>query len=214
MKNVLPQRPCLSRICGHEFTLGRRFRAGVFSSLSRLPLIFSTVIVAAPALSQAHQPAPAAPLTATTASPVAPPATTAALPATEAPRTFAGRYQGSGTSLMHRSGTVRPCTEIFLHFRRDSTGVALLEGGYSCEDLQASFPAFTLAVRDGQLYDGTTRVGTFTETRLELRHEDREEDFTYHWLLEIKDGKLSYLEEWTDAGAPALTIRGTLAPQN
>lgn len=128
--------------------------------------------------------------------------------------TFDGRYQGTGTSLMHKSGNVRPCSEIFLHFKRGPSGVNLLAGGYACEDLQASFPTFFLEIRDGLLYDGKARVGTFTENRLEIFHEDLDENFTYHWLLETKDGGIAYLEEWTDAGAPALTVRGNLSPRN
>lgn len=126
---------------------------------------------------------------------------------------FDGRFQGTGTSLMHKTGNVRPCSEIFLQFKRSTSGVNLLAGGYACEDLQASFPTFFLEIRDGKLYDGKALVGTFTEERLEIAYEDADENFTYHWLLELKDGKLNYLEEWTDAGAPALTVRGLLTPK-
>jgi hypothetical protein len=123
---------------------------------------------------------------------------------------FQGRFSGTGTSLMHKSGNRRPCEEIFLNFQRGEKELKILEGGYRCGNVQATFDPFILVIRNGRIFADGVDVGTFSENRLDLFFANREEDFTYHWLLEFKGEELSYLEEWTDGGKPALTVQGNL----
>ncbi|MGZ3692719.1 MAG: hypothetical protein ACXWQO_00495 [Bdellovibrionota bacterium] len=137
----------------------------------------------------------------------------ALLPITAAAN-FEGRYQGPGQSISHKSGLKRACAEIFLNFQRKTGEVKILEGGYRCENLQASFDPFTMEVRDGKVYIEGEELGTFSENKLEIFFANKAEDFTYHWLLENSESGMSYLEEWTDGGKPALTVRGNLKAMN
>ncbi|MGE3260713.1 MAG: hypothetical protein AB7K68_02930 [Bacteriovoracia bacterium] len=124
--------------------------------------------------------------------------------------TFDGRYSGPGTSLMHQSGNRRDCREIFLKLQGGEKALRILEGGYICGDIQASFDPFTLEIREGKIFLEGQSVGTISENDLDLLYKSEEENFTYHWHLQQAGDEINYLEEWASGGAPSLTVQGKL----
>jgi hypothetical protein len=129
------------------------------------------------------------------------------LPLTASAAIFEGKFTGTGVAVMREK---RKCSEIFLQFERAPTQLKTLEGGYNCEDLDASFDPFTLDVKDGQIFSNGKAVGTLTDSLLDLFYDDKAEGFTYHWRLELKGGALDYREEWVSGGKTELTVTGTL----
>ena len=121
-----------------------------------------------------------------------------------------GSFSGAGSSLMHKSGNVRKCSNIFFTIKNTAETFELLEGGYACEDLQASLSPFVLKIKEGKIFSDGQEVGTISDHNLNLLYSDIAEGFTYHWQLEEKSGEIQYLEEWSEAGKPALTIKGLL----
>lgn len=123
---------------------------------------------------------------------------------------FNGSISGSGTATMHPKEKVRQCSQIFMQIKQDASKLHVIAGGYICEDMQASFPDFTLDIVDQKLVSEGTEVGTITDNEITLHKEDTEEDFTYKLLLKKENGSVLFEEQWTDGGQPALTVEGHL----
>ena len=111
---------------------------------------------------------------------------------------------------MHKSGNKRTCSEIFLALEQKEKEFRLFQGGYNCEDLKAQYAPFTLAIREGKVWDGAEEVGTITEDTFILQYYDKEEDYSFRLRLKRNASGLEYLEEWMSEGTPALTISGAL----
>lgn len=123
---------------------------------------------------------------------------------------FQGRYSGPGSSLSHKSGLKRKCSEIFVHLGQTPSQLQIHHGGYKCENLQATLDPFTLDLKNGKIFFEGEELGTFDGKKLDLLYVNRAEDYTYHWVLEESEGSMSYTEEWTDRGSPALTVSGVM----
>lgn len=121
-----------------------------------------------------------------------------------------GTYIGEGTAMFHKSGSVRKCTEIFVNIESTETEIRVHKAGYICEDLQASVDPYVLHIRSGRLItDDNEDLGPYDpNTGLQLAYQG--DGFTFSWKLIQESNKIDFVEEWTDEGVPALTIKGQL----
>lgn len=123
---------------------------------------------------------------------------------------FSGTFMGSGKALF-ASGKTYQCREIFLQIKSTPSDFKLSEGGYKCEDLEASFDPFRFSIVKGDLVHENRVYGNISQDILEYRMYDGSDDSTYHLKLQrISSYEFSYLEEWFDGDKLALTIQGAL----
>lgn len=126
-----------------------------------------------------------------------------------------GLFVGTGRAVMHSSGKTRTCGEISLQMTQAPSSFRMLHGGYRCEDLSASYPDFTLEIRNGTLYSENVAVGAIHENSMTLSKVDKEDGSTFRLHLEkVPPNRLRYVEEWTENGRPALTVEGLLTGRN
>lgn len=130
------------------------------------------------------------------------------------PPGFEGRFQGEGDAIF-RSGRDRSCSEIFLHYRydRDEQKIKALNGGYVCQDLQASYPLFALDVKEGELFSNGRKVGNINSHQMQFGLYDPSDDSHFSLTLSQEGEGLHYLEVWKSAGEKALVVEGHLLKQ-
>ena len=123
---------------------------------------------------------------------------------------FSGNYSGKGQAVSHPQEKVRACSQIFLSMKTVNKTLSVLQGGYSCGDMQASYPSFSLQIVGTKLVSEGTVVGTYSDSEIDLYKEDKSEGYTFHLQLKKSANTIAYREDWTDGGKPALTILGPL----
>lgn len=122
-------------------------------------------------------------------------------------------FEGKGLAEFAKSGSMRECSSINLQFNWSSNHFALKGGGYSCEDLTASFDPFVLEFRGNAIISEGKVVGTRGDRFIHIQYENSEEGFTYDWRLEkLPNGYLKYSEKWLEGNALSLTVSGILQP--
>ena len=122
---------------------------------------------------------------------------------------FSGKFQGTGQAIF-RSGKLYPCTEIYLHLKQDENSFKLIDGGYRCGLLQASFDPFTMTVKGEDLFIKDVPVGKITRESLSYSLLDPDDGSTYTLKLKKKDNSIEYSELWVDQVSKALTVDGLL----
>lgn len=123
---------------------------------------------------------------------------------------FEGKLNGPGSAYMHTSQKQRQCSEIFLNLSKSPTHFSILDGGYICEDMQASFPASRFEIRGSELFYHNQLAGSISDEKITLFVDNKEENFTYSLNLEKNGSSVSFIETWTENQKPALTIHGLL----
>lgn len=124
--------------------------------------------------------------------------------------TFTGKFIGLGQATMHPKEKVRSCKEIYFQIQQTEKVFHVTSAGYKCQDLQAEFPEFSLAIDGQKLMSDSTQVGTITDSEITLFKEDKDEDFTYTMQLTKTQDGLHFEENWTEAGKPAMTVEGQM----
>ncbi len=71
----------------------------------------------------------------------------------------------------------------------------ILDGGYICADIQASYPPSSFDIVDSELFYRNQRVGTITKDKIEISYLDG----VYNLSLNIIDGEILFTESWKDA---------------
>ncbi|CBW27936.1 putative exported protein [Halobacteriovorax marinus SJ] len=102
----------------------------------------------------------------------------------------------------NRSGE---CKEIFMQIKQTDKKLYILDGGYICSDIQASYPPSSFNIVDGALYYFGEKVGEVTENEINLNYENG----VYGLSLKKIGTELIYKESWDD-GEDYLLIEGKL----
>ncbi len=126
---------------------------------------------------------------------------------------FSGNYSGKGQAISHPQEKVRFCSQIFIGMKTANETLTVLQGGYSCGDMEASYPNFTLQIVGAKLVSDGVVVGTYSDSEIDLYKQDKAEGYTFHLRLTKKAKTIVYQEDWTDGGKPALTVKGNLSPR-
>ncbi|MFP5457466.1 MAG: hypothetical protein ACLGG7_01935 [Bacteriovoracia bacterium] len=123
--------------------------------------------------------------------------------------TFSGQFAGPGVAITPRRE--RTCREIFVDVNLMASTFRLHQGGYICQDLQATYDSYQMSIVDGDLFSGSQKVGRVTTEALEISYENDAEGFTYGLRLRpTAAGGLSYEETWREGEKEALRVFGKL----
>lgn len=126
---------------------------------------------------------------------------------------FTGSYSGTGRAVF-ASGRIYECSDIFLRLEVDAHNFRLREGGYICGILQASFDAYRLTIKDGQLWHQDQLLGRITQEEMNYEIFDPTDGSTYRLQLSHHaPNEITYFEEWHDGEKIALTVKGRLLSQ-
>lgn len=126
---------------------------------------------------------------------------------------FSGQFAGPGVATTPRRE--RSCREIFVDVNLLASTFRMHQGGYVCQDLQATYDAYQMTIVDGDLFSGSQKVGRVTAEALEISYANDAEGFTYGLrLVPTTNGDLSYLETWFEGEKEALRVSGKLARLN
>lgn len=119
-------------------------------------------------------------------------------------------FSGPGEGVFPRSGSVYPCSEIFLNFDLNEDQFKLNHGGYICGLLQAEYDPFTLDIRNNRLLTGGVDIGSIDEHELNIGIDDPSDNSRFELRLEFFDDEIIYHETWYENQALMLTITGKL----
>lgn len=106
---------------------------------------------------------------------------------------FNGVWSGPGEAL--GSSRDRVCDEVFFQLEETNEEFRILYAGYTCDDMQAEYPASTFQKFAGFLIYKEQMVGTYGEDMLELNVPNE----FYRLKLVLNDREeLSSVESWDD----------------
>ncbi len=114
---------------------------------------------------------------------------------------FSGKWEGVGEFKTHKSNG--ECSNIYLSLRVKNQKLYILEGGYSCDFINAEYPPSVFNIDGNNLLYKGRRVGKITNSQLTLSKEE------FRLRLEKEGSQLIYKEIWQD-NRSYLKIKGEL----
>ncbi len=105
---------------------------------------------------------------------------------------FSGKWSGEG--FYNYNVSDGNCSEVFMQFKVTSERLYILDGGYICGKIQASYPPSSFKIENGSLFYQNEKVGNITESEIDIRYEDG----IYHLNLKSIEGQIHYREIWDD----------------
>ena len=116
---------------------------------------------------------------------------------------FTGKWSGEG--FYRTPKRMGECLEVFMQFEVTKEFFSIIEGGYICGDIQASYPVSKFKIEDGSLFYFGENVGTISDDEINLRYEDG----LFHLNLRKESGQIVFQENWDD-GEDYLSISSKL----
>lgn len=105
---------------------------------------------------------------------------------------FTGKWSGEGYYQTPRY--VGKCSEVFMQFELTKDKFSIIDGGYICGELQASYPPSSFKIVDGELLYFGESVGTISEDEINLNYDNG----IYHLRLVKENGQVRFQESWDD----------------
>ncbi|WP_372653480.1 hypothetical protein [Halobacteriovorax sp.] len=105
---------------------------------------------------------------------------------------FTGKWSASGYYKTPKR--VGECLEVFMQFEVTKEKFSIIDGGYICGDLQASYPPSSFEIEEGSLYYYGENVGSITDSEINIRYEDG----LFHLNLRKAEGQVIFQENWDD----------------
>lgn len=126
---------------------------------------------------------------------------------------FQGKWLGAGKAKTV-NGKARQCTEIYIEWQENADTLVLRQGGYRCEDMDASFDSTIFVKKGEELLIENQKVGTISSERIFLSQDIAEEDLHYELTLTKSGDSLRYEEHWLEADKPVFDVQGNLLRAN
>ncbi len=117
---------------------------------------------------------------------------------------FNGKWSGEG--FYQTPKTVGKCLEVFMQFKVTKDRFSILDGGYICGEIQASYPPSSFKVLNGELFYLGENVGTISENEININYDNG----IYHLRLVKENGEIRFQENWDD-GEDYLSISSKIS---
>jgi hypothetical protein len=105
---------------------------------------------------------------------------------------FSGKWSARGYFESDRKEG--ECKEIFMQFKKTSKKFMILDGGYICGDIQASYPPSSFEIVNNSLIYFGEKVGVISKDLIEINYLDG----VYKLSLKAKDGQVFFNETWQE----------------
>ncbi len=118
---------------------------------------------------------------------------------------FSGKWSAKGYyESDRREGE---CKEVFMQFKQTESSFEIIEGGYICGDIQASYPPSFFKIVENELYYKNEKVGNITNKAITISYLEG----VYSLDLKKDNGEIVFTESWKE-GEDFLTIYSKLEP--
>lgn len=132
------------------------------------------------------------------------------------PETFSGTWSGKGTYILH--GDMTQCSQFQLVFSATDSSFTFVSGNRSCEKHEEVFYKVTMTYKNGGLFFGDQRVGSYDGNYLQTAFSMPDGNSTRHWRMSMRrqGDHLIYEESRTMDGevTPMISFAGLLIRQN
>lgn len=105
---------------------------------------------------------------------------------------FTGKWSGEG--YYQSPKRIGECSEVFMQFEQTKEKLSIIDGGYICGDLQASYPPSSFKIENGSLFYFGENVGTIRNGEINIRYEDG----LFHLNLRKVKDQIIFQENWDD----------------
>jgi hypothetical protein len=127
---------------------------------------------------------------------------------------FSGGWIGSGKAVMkpglpkeHR----RNCSDISISLNQTESSLELIQGYYSCEDMNAEYSPAIFEIRNSEIWYQGKKIGSIASDKIFISYLDPDGGDTFQLELILKDGKLQYEENWLVDNISQLRVTGELS---
>lgn len=105
---------------------------------------------------------------------------------------FTGKWSAQGFYESDR--TSGECIEVFMQFKQTNISFMILDGGYICGEIQASYPPSKFTIVSDELFYGGEKVGMITKDKIEISYLEG----VYNLNLQRNNGSVHFRELWKE----------------
>lgn len=106
---------------------------------------------------------------------------------------FSGKWSAEGFYESNRNDG--KCREVFLQLKQTKNSFKILDGGYICGEIQASYPPSSFDIINNELFYRNEKVGMVTDEDIRISYLDG----VYNLSLSKVDGEILFTESWKEA---------------
>jgi hypothetical protein len=105
---------------------------------------------------------------------------------------FTGKWTNSG--YYESDSSSGECKEVFMQFKKTDEAFMILDGGYICGEIQASYPPSKFKIIGEKLFYNGEKVGIINSELIMISYLNN----VYNLSLEIVDDQIFFYEQWKE----------------